>query len=53
MKDVRHLMGNGIMGNPEPASVEKGERFFEMAVQGVLNALDELESGKFSCSTGL
>ncbi|HPC89792.1 MAG TPA: creatininase family protein [Methanothrix sp.] len=48
MKDVRHLMGNGIMGNPEPASVEKGERFFEMAVQGVLNALDELESANLA-----
>ena len=43
-KDVRHLMGNGIMGNPEPASLEKGKAFFEMAVQGVIGALEELES---------
>lgn len=43
-KDVRHLMGNGIMGNPRPASIEKGKAFFEMAVQGVIGALDELES---------
>jgi creatinine amidohydrolase len=44
MKDVRSLMGNGIMGNPEPATPEKGKAFFEMAVQGVMEALDELES---------
>ena len=43
-KDVRHLMGNGIMGNPEPASLEKGRAFFEMAVNGVIGALEELES---------
>lgn len=44
LKDVRYLMGNGIMGDPSRASMEKGKAFFEMAVQGVLNALDELES---------
>jgi creatinine amidohydrolase len=44
MKDVHHLMGNGIMGNPQPASLEKGKMFFQMAVQGVSRALDELES---------
>ncbi len=44
LKDVRHLMGNGIMGDPSRASLEKGEAFFEMAVQGVLKALDELET---------
>ncbi|OPY49678.1 MAG: Creatinine amidohydrolase [Methanosaeta sp. PtaU1.Bin112] len=44
MKDVRHLMGNGIMGNPLPATPEKGEQFFQMAVGGVMRALDELES---------
>ncbi len=44
MKDVRHLMGNGIMGNPQPATPEKGEQFFQMAVSGVMGALDELES---------
>ncbi|VVB67950.1 Creatinine amidohydrolase [uncultured archaeon] len=44
LKDVRHLMGNGIMGNPALASVEKGRAFFEMAVQGVIQALKELES---------
>ena len=44
MKDVRHLMGNGIMGNPEPASQVKGKQFFQMAVDGVMGALDELES---------
>jgi creatinine amidohydrolase len=44
MKDVRHLMGNGIMGNPEPATLEKGKQFFQMAVDGVRGALDELES---------
>jgi creatinine amidohydrolase len=49
MKDVRHLMGNGIMGNPEPATPEKGKQFFRMAVDGVMGALDELESD----STGL
>lgn len=43
-KDVRHLMGNGIMGNPRPATLEKGKAFFEMAVQGVIGALEELES---------
>jgi creatinine amidohydrolase len=43
-KDVRHLMGNGIMGNPKPATLEKGKAFFEMAVQGVIGALEELES---------
>jgi len=43
-KDVRHLMGNGIMGNPKPATLEKGNAFFEMAVQGVIGALEELES---------
>ena len=30
MKDVRHLMGNGIMGNPEPATLEKGKQFFQI-----------------------
>ncbi|MDD1748970.1 MAG: creatininase family protein [Methanothrix sp.] len=44
MKDVRHLMGNGIMGNPQPATLEKGTQFFQMAVTGVMGALDELES---------
>ena len=44
MKDVRHLMGNGIMGNPETATLEKGKQFFQMAVAGVMDALDELES---------
>ena len=39
MKDVRHLMGNGIMGNPQPASPEKGRRYFQMAVDGVKAAL--------------
>ena len=43
-KDVRHLMGIGIMGDPSRASTEKGKGFMEMAVQGVLKALDELES---------
>jgi creatinine amidohydrolase len=44
LRDVRHLMGNGIMGDPSRASVEKGKKFFEMAVLGVLQALDEIES---------
>lgn len=44
MKDVRHLMENGVMGNPEPATPEKGKQFFQMAVSGVMRALDELES---------
>jgi creatinine amidohydrolase len=43
-KDVRHLMGNGVMGNPQPASAEKGKAFFDMAVAGVMGALEELES---------
>jgi len=33
LKDVRHLMGNGIMGDPSRASQEKGTLFMEMAVQ--------------------
>jgi creatinine amidohydrolase len=44
LKDVRHLMDNGIMGDPSRASPEKGKLFFDMAVQGVLEALEELES---------
>ncbi|HPJ84692.1 MAG TPA: creatininase family protein [Methanothrix sp.] len=44
MRDVRHLMGNGVMGDPSKASKEKGKRFMEMSVQGVLEALEELES---------
>lgn len=44
LKDVRHLMDNGIMGDPSRASPEKGKLFFDMAVQGVLEALGELES---------
>ena len=44
MKNVRHLMGNGVMGNPEPATPEKGKAFFDMAVKGVMGALEELES---------
>jgi len=44
MKNVRHLMGNGVMGNPEPATPEKGKAFFDMAVKGVIGALEELES---------
>ena len=44
LKDMRPLMGNGIVGDPSKASRTKGQRFMEMAVQGVLEALDELES---------
>lgn len=44
MRDVRHLMGNGVMGDPSKASREKGARFFEAAVTGILGVLDELES---------
>ncbi|MHC1631773.1 MAG: creatininase family protein [Methanotrichaceae archaeon] len=44
MRNVRHLMGNGIMGDPSRASQEKGQRFMEMAILGVLEALDELEN---------
>jgi creatinine amidohydrolase len=44
LKDVRHLMDNGIMGDPSRASLQKGKLFFDMAVQGVLEALEELES---------
>ncbi len=44
LKDVRHLMGNGIMGDPSKASAKKGDAFFEMAVQGVLKALEEMET---------
>ena len=44
MRDVRPLMGNGVMGDPSRATREKGERFMEMAVQGVLEALEELET---------
>ena len=44
MKDVRHLMGNGVMGDPSKATREKGERFMEMSVLGVLDALEELEN---------
>ena len=43
-KDVRHIMGNGIMGDPSRATPEKGRLLMEMAVQGVLNALDEFNS---------
>jgi len=48
MKDVRHLMGNGIMGNPQPASPEKGRKYFQMAVDGVKAALEELESEEWT-----
>jgi creatinine amidohydrolase len=44
LKDIRYLMGNGVMGDPSRASLEKGKLFMKMAVQGVLNAMDELES---------
>jgi creatinine amidohydrolase len=44
LKDTRYLMGDGIMGDPSKASLEKGKAFFEMAVQGVLVALREMES---------
>jgi creatinine amidohydrolase len=44
LKDVRHLMGNGIMGDPSRASPEKGKAFFEMAVRGIIKALEELET---------
>jgi creatinine amidohydrolase/Fe(II)-dependent formamide hydrolase-like protein len=37
-------MGNGIMGDPSKASPEKGGAFFEMAVQGIIKALEELET---------
>jgi len=43
-KNVRHLMGNGVMGDPSRSSPEKGKMFFEMAVHGVLEAVRELES---------
>lgn len=44
LRDVRHLMNNGIMGDPSRASPEKGKLFFDMAVRGVLEALEELET---------
>jgi creatinine amidohydrolase len=44
LRSVRHLMGEGIMGDPSKATKEKGRRFMELAIQGVLEALDELES---------
>jgi len=44
LRDTRHLMGNGIMGDPSKASLEKGKVFFEMAVHGVMIALKELET---------
>jgi creatinine amidohydrolase len=44
LRDIKHLMGNGIMGDPSKASLEKGKVFFEMAVQGVIGALNELET---------
>jgi creatinine amidohydrolase len=37
-------MGNGVMGDPSRASADKGKAFFEMAVQGVIQAIAELES---------
>lgn len=44
LRSVRHLMGNGIMGDPSLATPEKGSLFLEMATEGVIRALDELES---------
>ena len=44
LKDVRYMMNNGIMGDPSCASLQKGKLFFDMMVQGVLEALDELEA---------
>lgn len=44
MRDMRHLMGDGVMGDPSKASREKGDRFFEAAVTGIIGVLDELES---------
>jgi creatinine amidohydrolase len=44
LKDVRYMMNNGIMGDPSSASMHKGKLFFDMMVQGVLEALDELEA---------
>jgi len=44
MKSVRHLMGNGVMGDPSRATAKKGELFLQMAAEGVIRALDELES---------
>ncbi|MFB3765553.1 MAG: creatininase family protein [Methanotrichaceae archaeon] len=44
LNDVRYLMGSGVMGDPSKASPEKGREFFEMAVKGVLEALEEIES---------
>lgn len=44
MKDVRRLMGCGIMGNPYLATPEKGREFLKMAAEGVISALEELES---------
>jgi creatinine amidohydrolase len=42
LRDVRHLMGNGIMGDPSRSSREKGLTFFERAVQGTMKALEEM-----------
>jgi creatinine amidohydrolase len=53
LKDVKRFMGNGIMGNPEPATLEKGKAFLEMAVKGVIAALDEMETFQRQYSTGL
>lgn len=43
LRSVREFMGDGIMGDPSRASAQKGSMYFEMAVRGVLEALDELE----------
>ncbi len=44
LKDMRPLMGSGIIGDPTKATREKGEAFFQAAVEGVIEAIEELES---------
>lgn len=44
LKDIRHLMGDGVMGDPSKATRDKGRIFMDMAVQGILKAIDELET---------
>jgi creatinine amidohydrolase len=47
VSEFDEISENGVIGTPELASAEKGERFLEAAVQSVVALLDEMEGWQF------
>lgn len=44
LRSMKKLLGSGVMGDPTRASRAKGEKLVEMAVDGLMEAMKEIES---------